>query len=203
MYCGARDVGGVSQPADRNRGDDRCEHVPRHCRDHVGVAISRGDRVHGDVLARPFERQRPREPENARLGGRVIRLSELALLAVDRADVDDAAECALAHPFDHVAAHVEHRAEVRVDHFPPLLGAHAMQCRVARDAGVVDQDLDRPQIGFDAAHAGRAGLEVGNIPPVRCDRALARELRRRLVVALIHGGDPMSGLFQRQGDHPP
>ena len=34
-------------------GEDRAEHGG----DHVGVAISRGDRVHGNVLARALERQ--------------------------------------------------------------------------------------------------------------------------------------------------
>ena len=46
-------------------------------------------------------RQRLGEADVAGLGGGIIGLAHLALLAVDRGDVDDAAELALAHAFDH------------------------------------------------------------------------------------------------------
>ena len=55
----------------------------------------------------------------------------------------------VAHAFDHLPAHVEQRAEIGVDHRAPLLGLHAMQHGVAGDAGIVDQHLDRPELGLD------------------------------------------------------
>jgi len=60
----------------------------------------------------------------AGFGCGIIGLAELALLAVDRRDVDDAAELALAHAFDHLPRHVEQRAQIGVDHRVPLLGLH-------------------------------------------------------------------------------
>jgi hypothetical protein len=66
---------------------------------------------------------------------------------------------ALAHALDHLPAHVEQRAEIGVDHRSPLLRHHAMKLGVAGDAGIVDQDLDRAELGLNLLHAGGAGLE--------------------------------------------
>jgi len=41
--------------------------------------------------------------------------------------------------------------------------------RIARDPGVVDEDLGRPEITLNARNAGLAGIEVGNVPLVRRD----------------------------------
>jgi hypothetical protein len=56
-------------------------------------------------------------------------------------------------------AHVEQRAEIGVDHRRPLLRLHAVELGVAGDAGIVDQHVDRPELGFDLLDAGGAGLE--------------------------------------------
>ena len=69
----------------------------RHRGDHVGVDIAGRDRVDGDAGARAFLRQRLGEAVDAGLGGGIIDLAVLAGLAVDRADVDDAAELARVH----------------------------------------------------------------------------------------------------------
>jgi hypothetical protein len=60
--------------------------------DHVGIDIAGRDRVDGDADARAFLRQRLGEAVDAGFGGGVIDLAILAGLAVDRADVDDAAD---------------------------------------------------------------------------------------------------------------
>src|SRR3546814_1695142 len=72
---------------------------------------------------------------HAGLGGGVVGLSLLALLAVDRTDLDDPAPLAFAHAFDHRAGDVEHRVEVGVDDFLPLLRGHLVEGAVAGDAG--------------------------------------------------------------------
>jgi len=58
----------------------------------MSVYIASGDGIDRDPLGCCFERQRFREAENAGLRSGVVRLPELALLAVDRRNVDDAPE---------------------------------------------------------------------------------------------------------------
>ena len=130
------------------------QHVLRHRLHHLGVDVARADGIDGDARARALLRQRLGEAELAGFGGGIVHLAELALLAVDRRDIDDAAELALAHALDHVAAHVEQRIEIGVDHRRPLLGLHPMQLRIAGDAGIVDQHVDRSEIGHDLFDAG-------------------------------------------------
>ena len=146
---------------------------------------------------RALLRQRLGEADLAGLGGGIVGLAELALLAVDRRDVDDAAELALAHALDDVAAHVEQRAEVGVDHRGPLLRLHAVQRGVLGDAGVVDQHLDRTEIGLDLLDARRAGVERRHVPLVDVDAGFGLELLRRLVIAGVGRGDLVAGRLQR------
>jgi hypothetical protein len=157
--------------------------------------VARCDRVHRDARPCTFLRQRLGEAELAGLGGRIVALAELTLLAVDRRNVDDAAELALAHALDDVAAHVEQRAEIGVDHLRPLLGFHAMQRRVAGNAGVVDQHVDGAEVGLDLLEARRAGVERRHVPLVGIDASLGLELLRRLVVARVIRRDLISGSF--------
>ena len=81
---------------------------------------------------------------DARLGGGIIDLAVLAGLAVDRADIDDAAKFAPVHAVPHRLGHVEAAAEIDVDHLVPGLAAHPLHGAVAGDAGIVDHDVDRP-----------------------------------------------------------
>ena len=67
---------------------------------------------------------------------------EVARLAVDRPDVDDAPDAALAHALDDAAAAVEARGEVGLEHLVPAVEVHAVQGPVPGDPGVVHQDLD-------------------------------------------------------------
>ena len=78
------------------------------------------------------------EAELPSLGGGVISLANLALLAIDRGDIDDSAELAAAHALDHWPAHVEQRIQIGVDHRAPLLRCHAVKHGIAGDAGIVD-----------------------------------------------------------------
>ena len=106
----------------------------------------------------------------------------------------------VAHAFDHLPRHVEQRAQIGVDHRGPLLGLHAMQLRVAGDAGIVDQHLDRPEIGLDLLDAGGAGFERRHVPFVDRDAGLGLEFLRRLVVAGVIGGDLVAGGLERFGN---
>ena len=75
-----------------------------------------------------------------------------------------------------------------------------MERRVARDAGVVDQHLDRAEVGFDLLQARRACVVGSNVPLVDGDAGLGLELVRRLVVAGIACRDLVACGFQSLGD---
>jgi hypothetical protein len=56
---------------------------------------------------------------------------------------------------------------------------HALHGGVAGDAGIVDEHVDRAEIGLDLRNALLAGLEIGDIPFVGLDAdALAERARR-------------------------
>jgi hypothetical protein len=86
---------GFAEAIERDqRQDVLFQHFLRHRLHHFGVDIARADHVHGDAGLGVLQRQRLGEADVAGLGRRIIDLAELALLAVDRGDVDDAAELA-------------------------------------------------------------------------------------------------------------
>src|SRR6266850_1315960 len=94
----ARDLLRLAQATERDeRQDVLLQHVLRYRPDHFGGDIAGADRVDGDTALGAFLRQRLGEAELAGLGGGIVGLPHLALLAVDRRDIDDAAELALAH----------------------------------------------------------------------------------------------------------
>ena len=125
-------------------------------------------------LAAPSWRQRLGEAVDARLGGGIIDLAILAGLAVDRADIDDAAEAALQHAVPRRLAHVVAAAEIGIEHLVPGLAVHLLHGGVAGDAGIVDDHFHRAQFGFDLLDARRAVVEGRDVPFVglrcRCGR---------------------------------
>src|ERR1044072_2873824 len=81
----ARDLLGLAEAPGRDqRQDILVEHVLRHRLHHLGRDVAGADRIHRDAALGAFLRQRLGEAEIARLGGRVVGLAHLALLAVDR-----------------------------------------------------------------------------------------------------------------------
>src|SRR5687768_12707778 len=85
----ARDLFRLAETAERNLRDDvLLKHVLRHGLHHLGVDVAGTDRVDGDPALGALLRERLGEADLAGLGGGIVRLSHLALLAVDRGDVD-------------------------------------------------------------------------------------------------------------------
>src|ERR1051326_4861786 len=200
-YHAARDLFRRAQSTDRNlRKDVLLEHFLGHGLHHLGADVSRTDGVDRDAASRALLRQRLGEAELARLGGGVIGLADLALLAVHRGDVDDAPELARPHALDHRAAHVEQRAQIGVDDGRPLLRRHAVEHGVAGDPRVVDQDLDGPELRLDLLDPGRAGLMGAHVPLVDRDARRGLEFLCRLVVAAVIRRHLAAGGAQRLGD---
>src|SRR6185437_13378327 len=103
------------------------------------------------------------EAVHAGLGGSVVGLAVLALLAVDRTDLHDAAPLARAHAFDHRTGNVEACVQIGVHHVRPLLVAHLVEGGVAGDARVVDENFHRTVLGLDRPDQRRAGGRVGDV----------------------------------------
>ena len=75
-----------------------------------------------------------------------------------------------------------------------------MKHRVAGDAGIVDQDVDRPELGLDLLDALGASVVVGDAPLVDRNAGLGLEALRGLVVAGIVRGHPVARRLQRLRD---
>src|SRR5262245_13226577 len=171
------------------------QHIFRHGLHHFGVDVSRANRIHCNAGASPFLRKRFGEAKLACLGGRIVGLARLPLLAIDGGDVDDAAKLALTHALDERAAHVEQRTEICIYHRRPLLGLHAVKHGVARDTGIVNKHLDRTELSFDLFDALGAGLVGRHIPFEYRDAGLGLELLSGLVIAAIVGRNLVAGRF--------
>jgi hypothetical protein len=154
---------------DRDAADDLLQHLWRHRANHLGVHVAGRDGVDRDALGRALLGQGLGEAVDAGLGGGVVDLAVLAGLAVDGADVDDAPEAALAHASMHRVSTVEAGAEVGVDDLVPLLVGHLVHGAVAGDAGVVDQDVDRPEVLLDLGDAGCDRVVVADVELVGRD----------------------------------
>src|SRR6185437_7216175 len=187
---------------DRNLGDDLGADVFGYFHDHLGLAVAGRHAVDGDALHRDFAGQRHREAVHAGLGRGIVGLAELAGLAVDRRDVDDAAECALGHAVDGVAAHVEHAVEVDVHQVAPLRRAHFLERGVAGDAGGVDHDIHASVFFGDVVDEVGAVFEVRDVGRGEHDAAvvfacfLAKCGEAFLTIAEI-GGDDLTAIFRK------
>src|SRR5690606_12918296 len=103
----AGDVARLPEPADRDLRHDPLARGIGHGARHGGFDETGRDAVDGDALAGGLARQGHGEAVQAGLGRGVVGLAEVAGLAADRADVDDASEAARDHALDRVAAQVE------------------------------------------------------------------------------------------------
>src|SRR5690606_31208052 len=139
-------------------------------------------------------------------GGRSVGPAKLAGLAVDGGDVDDAPEAPLAHALDELAGDIESAVEIDPDHGIPIGLVHLVQEAVAGDAGAVDQNLNRPDLGLDLLRHLTAGLKVGDVALYPVDVvtfALAGGLPLAdLLLIRIHAGrhHPIAGGSQLSAD---
>ena len=107
---------------------------------------------------------------------------------------------ARAHPFDDGARAVEAGGKVGPDDVVPVVVRHPVHGAVAGDAGVVDQDVDGAEVGFDLRHAIPDRLEIADVELVDPDAGAVGKFLRPLVVAAIIRRHLAAGLHQRDGD---
>ena len=159
---------------------------------HVGLDEARGDDVGGDVAAAELARDRAGHADEAGLRRGVVDLAGAAEQADDARDQDDAAELGLQHALRRALDDAERAAEVGVDDVGEVLLRHPQQQRVARDARVGDDDLDRSELLLDL---GEGRIDRGGVGHIRADgertiRSLAAAGGHRDTVAL---GDELFG----------
>src|SRR5580658_10931568 len=157
------DLGRLAEALHRDGGDDFLETVGLDGAHHVGADVAGGHGVDGDAARGDLLRERHGEAVDAGFGGRVVGLAELAALAVHRGDVHDAAPAALDHAVDHLLGDVEQRVEVGLDDRTPGIQIHLLKRAVARDAGVVHQNVDRPDLGTRSIKCVLGGVPVGDV----------------------------------------
>jgi hypothetical protein len=81
-----------------------------------------------------------------------------------------------------------------------LLKRHLVKRTIFGDTGIVDEHIDRAEVGLDILDARRAGVERTHVPFIDGNAGLGLELVRRSVVAGITGGDLVACGLQRLAD---
>ena len=77
------DILGLSKAAAWDLGDNLFQHVGWHGAHHIGVHITRGDRIDGDTATRALQRQRFGKAMNTGFCGGVVDLTVLSGLTVN------------------------------------------------------------------------------------------------------------------------
>src|SRR4029077_19431260 len=128
-----------------------------------GGNVAGRDRIHAYTPAAQLLRERLRESDQTRLGGRVVGLTRIAVYADDRRDVDDHTGAALQHRPRQRPAGEEGAAQVGVDHGAPILVGETHDQVVPDDARVVDKDRDRADVALHGAYQLRRALGGGHV----------------------------------------
>ena len=89
-----------------------------------------------------FDRDRAGEPDESRLRRNVIRLPGVPRLGDDGRNIDDAARALFEHRAERLLDAEVRAGEVGLQHRVPIVELHAQRERVARDRGVVDENVE-------------------------------------------------------------
>ena len=161
------------RPGGRARADPGGEFLVRHQRlIELGAEIARRNAVRRDAVLGEFRAHRLGEHLHRALARRVGRDGRAAELRHHRADVDDLA----ARPRDHAPRDrlrdEEHRVEIGRHDLPPVGFGKFGERHALGHAGIVHQDVDRPDVLLDLLdrrlHAGAAGHVERRRDRVRC-----------------------------------
>src|SRR3954469_4637476 len=189
---GRGDLLGLPHPAQRDARDHLAEHLLRHRERHLARGQARRDRVHSHAW-RELERQRAGHAHEPALGGGVVELAEVAQVGAAR-------EAHHGRAVSVVKRHCQFISGAEVDAYYPeeLLLGHLDDARVAGDAGVVDQDVDR----FRGLEDLRAILGLGDVgledAVARCE-VDAQDVVLRAQAVGDRLADPASGAGDDRG----
>src|SRR3546814_6342835 len=76
----------------------------------------------------------------------------------------DLAPAAIPHAGKAGLRHVEAAAQIDADHFVPIFKAHIQESAVARNACIVDHNIDRAHVFGDLRAKVFAGVKVAHVP---------------------------------------
>ncbi len=145
---------------------------------HVGFDKTRCHTIDRDVARAQFPRQRARHTRNARLGSRVVGLTRVAAGTYHRGDIDDATVALLHHRSHHATAQAKHCFQISIKHGVPLVVFHAQGQVVARDAGVVDQNMQAAVLFDNGVNERLRGQRIVDVQPhARAARKRCQRLR--------------------------
>ena len=137
---------------------------------------------------------------NTGFGRSIVHLAILPRLSIDGSDVDNATPASVLHACKCCLGHVEAATQIGIDHLFPGFIAHLEECAVARDAGIVDDNINRAKIRSNLGAAFQAGGMIGHVPLVCRDaRTLGKPLGA-LGIAGIVGGNLEAGVLERDTD---
>ena len=125
-------------------------------------------------------------------------MAELAFLAVDGTNLNDAPETPLAHVVDDVAGQVEGARKIGIDHGAPVFLVHLVQRFVASDTGVVNQDGDATDVCLDVGNVFLTSVEIPDIEFVDGDPGFVFEGVGVVVIAAVISDHRWAGFLQGQ-----
>src|SRR5437016_8196818 len=160
---------GLDQGLPRLRADPAGQFgVDEPGRHGVHQHVARGE-LFGDLLG---------EPDQSRLGRRVVRLTLVPGHPDDAGYVDDPAPPPLHDPPRGVLGRQERALQVRVEHRVPVVLTDTEQQVVARGARVVDEHVDPVELLLDGRDDPLDLRGLGDIAVVAAPAAVAQRLRR-------------------------
>ena len=107
--------------------------------------------------------QRLAEPDDAELGRAVVGLSEVSVQASGTGGVDHPPEVVLAQQRPGGTTHVHGSGEVDLEHLVPVLAGHLQERHVAKDASVVDHDVDATEGVRDRGDRSLHRITIGHV----------------------------------------
>ena len=146
---GIGDVINLAEVGQGNLGDDALLEVIGEFLGHIGGDEAGSDGIASDLTAGELARDGLGQPDEAGLRCRVVGLAGISDEADDRADVDDAWIGAFHERALEGFDEVEGALQVGVENGIPVLGFHAHDEPIPRDASVVHQDIDSAEICHD------------------------------------------------------
>ncbi len=151
------------EPIERHRVEDGVPRLLVELVGHVGLHVPRRHHVDCHVAAAELLGEALREADDAGFGGGVVRLARVARGAHDGGNVDDRAALLAHHGHVRRLAEVERALQVRVDHVVPVRLPHAEQEPIPRDAGVVDEHVERSEVLRHCVDVGLRRVEIGHV----------------------------------------
>src|SRR5438105_1184623 len=173
-----------------------------HGRCHVGLDKARRDDIREDIARRELLRHGLRETDEPRLARGVVGLALVADDADDARNVDDAAPATLHHTARRRANGDECAAQIGVDDGIPVVVLEPHQQVVARQAGVIDQNIHGTEIALDIGDELRDRLDFTYVAAKALCSA-TRKLGRHLGGAALvtaNDGDPRATEGERFRD---